>query len=319
LQAEGIPRAGIVRHLIDKYALTPAAATATYHRWAKRRVQLARPKINKPELVDKRIKTQLQGTRLAFHLLELAKHYETSRPKVAEWAKRALYSRTDRPWDYNVVPKSDEISQRSASAFNDPFWHLGEQLQAFTSPTGTAVKGHNDPDEPAARIGKAYNWGNIATGLMHEQHMRNWLKEHVKTEHAGKFTDREIFRRAERLFDADPEAKEKYLNAARAKYGAHAPSIEQLHDAVRRLTDKELEREQLVGGYTKPTSIDGRDTHHWKDSHSWINEAKHARFAREKRQWISQKIRRLVKEGKDVKQAAAIAYDMWDRGERDNG
>lgn len=162
LEAAGHDRAAIVRKLADEFLLSPRKAADTYRRYAaaKQRVlnrvnRLARP-VNFGDMTRRQVAGDLKGTRLAYHLFQIAKqHWGDSR--IKQLVAQALYSTGPK-----VADPYAELGQRLREAGSD--WadeynwdRMGESMTADRV-VAAALRKMAD----ARPTGKALHHGTLA-------------------------------------------------------------------------------------------------------------------------------------------------------------
>ena len=273
MKKRGVPKAEMVKHLMDRYALSPRNALETLKRWANRKghdhTKLARPK-PVPEPTEKQVQTVapqdkdwLAGTQLAYHLRSLVNEGITNRDHVmVNLARRALGYRNN----------SDDPAHGKKGAYreNTPlmnhWWGAPagtDRGGAYTGPaTYKELAGHTtDPfadlgrylKERKHRLATAYNWHTMERSMMRDRAVEAALRKLI----VGARDDHHLFTGVARKFGlglgrVGPEQEihnqfwtrlKKMVDASPHTLGPS--SLNQLNNSLKRLADREEFRREV--------------------------------------------------------------------------
>ncbi len=178
---------------------------------------------------------------------------------------------------------TDTALTKHAMLGSDPFAQIGEALPA------------EDPRKAA------FNWSGMRQSLAQDAAVDALVKRHVLQQ--GK-SEREYFDSLHRGLSTDKAGNAKQVWDRLLKHAGTALDREKIAASIARLKDRALDRE-----YSQATAGKA-GLSEWRGVMGAHPAEEHQKYDR-KSAWISAKIAKLVGEGKDQKQAAAIAYNMW--------
>jgi hypothetical protein len=296
LHKDGHTRVQLVKHLMDRYALSKRNAAETLKRWADRkRVKLARPRDPKVTPIADRPAAEhlggagvehpiLHGTRLAFHLRGLVNEGVRTRDHVlTTLARKALGFRdvaddkANPESDYWAFRHADPVNAAVASTTGGTKAEVPAKRRDWFATLGGYLKSKNH------YLRDAYHWGTMGQKLHQDWAVKQALKK-IMTGWDG--DTHKLYTGVHRKFDTvfgthkdDPRAGQFWKRLAK-ETGVRTQAA--LLDSIRRLADHEEHRREVgsdadVGEGAKK---DGDPRTNWRDYFSWLPGAKWMKFDR---------------------------------------
>lgn len=284
------PANEIVTQIASRFAISPRAARATFRRWLdlsrKGLAKLARKGQYDPAhpttVTDlyAGVDPHIAGTRLAMHLIQLAKQHAPGTTGAADEG-------ATRDPSIHTLAKAALAGTGLKGANGDVYAALGERLARIGHP-----------------LAKTYNWHTMDRSMGEDAFMRKFLAKHVRRPEG--MGDREFYNRALRSFDlnlvgkehgiASPENARRFWARALDEYSRHPLGLRETGDTgnYRGMKRREIAERLLNAMHRLHTLVDDRElsasidakkeragsANDWRKlmGQEWANE--HMRFAR---------------------------------------